>query len=91
MSKPKKPNKPGRPQGATTKQRDIRTAVITVDKCPKCGCEKPPKNKRLLRKGDATTTINGIKCGSFRHFTAECADPNCGKAFLYREFTSVAE
>lgn len=82
-----KKKKAGRPQGAETKDRDVRTAVITCDPCPACGSKDAPKNKRLLRQGDATATVNGVLCGSFKHYTADC--PDCGKAFLYREFKAV--
>lgn len=82
-----KKKKAGRPQGAETKDRDVRTAVITCDPCPACGSKQAPKNKRLLRQGDATATVNGVLCGSFKHYTADC--PDCGKAFLYREFKAV--
>ena len=77
----------GRPAGAVTKDRDIVDAVVVVGDCPKCGCTKPPKNKRLLRQGQATATIKGVTVGSYKHFTANCAD--CGQAFLYREFKAV--
>jgi predicted nucleic-acid-binding Zn-ribbon protein len=77
----------GRPAGAETKERTIVTAVIVVDKCPKCGCDKPPKNKRLLREGIASSTVKGQQVGSYKHFTANCAE--CDQAFLYREYKAI--
>lgn len=77
----------GRPAGAVTKKRDVVTSLIVIDKCPKCGCDKPPKNKRLLREGDASATIKGVAVGSYKHFTANCAE--CDNAFLYREYTAA--
>lgn len=77
----------GRPEGAKTKDRDVRTAVITVDPCPACGSKETPKNKRFLRGGLASSTVNGVLCGSYKHYSADC--PDCGKAFLYREFKAV--
>jgi len=77
----------GRPEGAKTKERDVRTAVITCDPCPACGSTAAPKNKRFLRGGDASSTVNGVLCGSYKHYSADC--PDCGKAFLYREFKAV--
>lgn len=78
--------KSGRPAGSATKKRDVVDAVISVHKCP-CGSDKPPKNKRLLRQGEATATVNGILTGSYKHYNAICAD--CGRAVLYREFRTV--
>ena len=77
----------GRPPGAVTKAREVVTALITIDKCPKCGCDKPPKNKRLLREGDASAVIDGQQTRSYKHYTAQCAE--CDKAFLYREFRAA--
>lgn len=77
----------GRPAGSTTKTRDVITGLVVIDKCPACGCDKPPKNKRLLREGNATATVKGIQVGSYKHFTAQCAD--CDRAFLYREYRAA--
>jgi len=85
----KTPGKAGRPEGAKTKDRAVVTAVITVDKCPKCGCDKPPKNKRLLREGEADVFVQGQPCSHYKHYTATCANPDCGNAFLYREYRAA--
>lgn len=87
MSEAKTESKAGRPKGATVKDRPVRNAIICVDACRACGSRNEPKNKRLLRSGDASATVNGIACGSYKHYHADC--PDCGKAFLYREFKTI--
>jgi len=79
--------KAGRPKDSKTKERDLRTSVIICDACPACGCKDEPTNKRFLRGGDASATVNGVLCGSYKHFNADC--PDCGKAFLYREYKAA--
>lgn len=79
--------KKGRPKNSATKSRQVVTALITVDACPKCGGIKPPVNKRFLRGGEATATVKGVVCGSYKHYSADCAD--CGSAFLYREYRAA--
>lgn len=81
--------KAGRPVGAVTKSRDVVTGLIIIDKCPKCGCDKPPKNKRLIREGNATATIKGVTVGAYKHYNAVCANDDCGNVFLYREYTAA--
>lgn len=79
----------GRPAGAVTKKRVVLTGLIVIDKCPKCGCDKPPKNKRLIREGNASATVKGFAVGSYKHFNAVCANDDCGNVFLYREYTAA--
>jgi predicted nucleic-acid-binding Zn-ribbon protein len=87
-TKPKpKRSKAGRPEGATTKERDVVTALIIVDACPKCGSTKPPANKRLIRQGEASATVKGVVCQSYKHYAADCAD--CANVFFYREYRAA--
>jgi predicted nucleic-acid-binding Zn-ribbon protein len=87
--KPAADKKAGRPAGSVTKTRDVVTGLVLIDKCPKCGCDKPPKKKRMIREGNASATVKGIQIQSYKHFDAVCANDDCGNVFLYREYTAA--
>ena len=73
----------GRPTGAKTKDRVVAKQIISRATCPKCGSQQH-KNRRRIRGGITSGTIEGQAYGSYAHFNAECS--KCGQALLVAEY-----
>lgn len=73
----------GRPSGAKTKNRVVTKQTILRATCPRCK-SSAHKNRRRIRGGITSGTVDGQAYGSYAHFNAECCD--CGQALLVAEY-----
>lgn len=84
-----KKTKPGRPAGAKTQDRPVVAKAIARDGCPECGSSDEPKNKRLIRSGQASGEFRGQAYGAYRHYTANCAQ--CNRALRLTEYDLIPD